>query len=65
MTNLLLNEKMEVKICDFGLASKINFPGEIRRSFCGTPNYIAPEVLNGIDGHSFEVDAWAIGIVLY
>lgn len=45
--NLFLNDKMEVKIGDFGLASKLEFDGEKKRTICGTPNYIAPEVLEG------------------
>ena len=42
-----MNDKMEVKIGDFGLATKIEFDGKRKRTICGTPNYIAPEVLEG------------------
>ena len=38
---------------------------EKRFTLCGTPNYLAPEVLEGLDGHSFEVDVWALGIIIY
>ena len=36
---------MEIKIGDFGLATRVDFNGERKRTLCGTPNYIAPEVL--------------------
>ena len=45
--NLFLNDKMEVKIGDFGLATKLEFDGDRKRTICGTPNYIAPEILEG------------------
>ena len=56
---------MEIKIGDFGLATKLEFDGEKKRTICGTPNYIAPEVLDGKTGHSYEVDIWAIGVITY
>ena len=56
---------MEVKIGDFGLATKLEFDGERKRTICGTPNYIAPEVLEGKQGHSFEVDIWSLGVIIY
>ena len=54
--NIFLNEKLEIKLGDFGLASKLEFEGERKRTICGTPNYIAPEILDSNTGHSFEVD---------
>jgi len=63
--NLFLSEKMEIKIGDFGLATKLEFDGERKRTICGTPNYIAPEVLEGKSGHSYEVDVWAVGVIMY
>ncbi len=63
--NLFLNEKMEIKLGDFGLATKLEFDGERKRTICGTPNYIAPEVLEGKQGHSYEVDLWSLGVIIY
>ena len=36
--NLFLSDKMELKLADFGLASKLEFDGEKKRTICGTPN---------------------------
>jgi polo-like kinase 1 len=63
--NLFLNDKMQIKLGDFGLATKLDFDGEKKRTICGTPNYIAPEVLEGRAGHSYEVDIWSLGVILY
>jgi polo-like kinase 1 len=63
--NLFLSEKMELKLGDFGLATKLEFDGERKRTICGTPNYIAPEILDGGEGHSYEVDTWSLGVLLY
>ncbi|CAP28863.2 Protein CBR-PLK-1 [Caenorhabditis briggsae] len=61
--NLFLNDDLVVKIGDFGLATTVD-GDERKKTLCGTPNYIAPEVLNKM-GHSFEVDIWAVGCILY
>ena len=53
-----------MKLGDFGLACVIQHEKQRRKSMCGTPNYIAPEILNG-EGHSYEVDIWAVGVIMY
>lgn len=63
--NLFLTENMEIRVGDLGLATQLAFKDERKRTVCGTPNYIAPEILDGKDGHSFEVDTWALGVILY
>lgn len=63
--NLFLTDKMELKVGDFGLATKLDFEGERKRTVCGTPNYIAPEILDGKTGHSYEVDTWSLGVIVY
>lgn len=62
--NLFLNDKLNVKIGDFGLATQIKYEGERKKTLCGTPNYIAPEILTK-KGHSYEVDIWSIGCVMF
>ncbi|WWC57830.1 uncharacterized protein I303_100365 [Kwoniella dejecticola CBS 10117] len=64
--NLFLDADMNIKVGDFGLAALIENPGDRKKTICGTPNYIAPEVLFDQDnGHSFEVDIWSVGVILY
>jgi len=63
--NLFLDTGMHVKVGDFGLATRVTFPEERKKTICGTPNYIAPEILEGKSGHSYEVDIWSTGVVLY
>jgi serine/threonine protein kinase len=65
--NIMLDVNMNIKIGDFGLAALLKDPEERKKTMCGTPNYIAPEILyegNGA-GHSFEVDVWSVGVILY
>jgi serine/threonine protein kinase len=64
--NLLLSEKSgnaQIKISDFGL-SKIFNDAEVMKTACGTPGYVAPEVLRR-QGYSKEVDLWSLGVITY
>jgi polo-like kinase 1 len=64
--NLFLGAEMELKIGDFGLAAKLDYDEEKKTTICGTPNYIAPEILdNHQKGHSFQVDVWSLGVVMF
>lgn len=63
--NLFLDSHLNLKIGDFGLSALVK-NGEKRKTVCGTPNYIAPEVLLGkAGGHSFEADIWSLGVIIY
>ena len=65
LSNVLLSDKMEVKLCDFGLAIENNTNNS--KTICGTPNYIAPEILNlkNNTNYSYEIDIWSFGVILY
>lgn len=63
--NLFLDANMRLRVGDFGLAAQLEHDGDRKRTICGTPNYIAPEILDGQGGHSYEVDIWSFGVVLY
>lgn len=52
-----------MKVSDFGLARKVT-PEEMANTVCGTPSYVAPEVLDQ-QPYDFRCDYWSLGIILY
>uniref|UniRef100_H3A2R9 Serine/threonine-protein kinase PLK3 n=2 Tax=Latimeria chalumnae TaxID=7897 RepID=H3A2R9_LATCH len=62
--NFFINENMELKVGDFGLAAKLEPVDTRKKTICGTPNYLAPEVLHR-QGHGPESDIWSLGCVMY
>ncbi|KAF7543619.1 hypothetical protein G7Z17_g10595 [Cylindrodendrum hubeiense] len=70
MGNIFLDSQMNAKIGDFGLAALLVTGRDMhtirRTTLCGTPNYIAPEILEkGRKGHDHMVDIWSLGIIMY
>ncbi|XP_014459664.1 cGMP-dependent protein kinase 2 [Alligator mississippiensis] len=61
--NLILDGEGYIKLVDFGFAKKIE-AGQKTWTFCGTPEYVAPEVILN-KGHDFGVDFWSLGILVY
>ena len=64
LDNILIDLDNNIKICDFGVSKIIN-KGDIMFEQCGTPAYIAPEILLNKGYEGFGVDVWSAGVVLY
>ena len=61
--NILLNENNIIKLTDFGWSNYMKL-SDVRSTFCGTPLYLAPEMIIS-DFHNEKVDIWCIGIILF
>jgi MAP/microtubule affinity-regulating kinase len=62
--NILFDSENNIKIADFGLSEEF-VPGEKFFTFCGTPEYMAPEVFQGHKFDGPKVDVWSLGVMLY
>lgn len=61
--NLMLDDRGYVKLVDFGFSKYIGYSGKTW-TFCGTPEYVAPEIILN-KGHDRAVDYWALGILIH
>ena len=63
--NILLDATGHVALCDFGLSKPDLRADELTNTFCGTTEYLAPEVLLDEHGYSKMVDWWSLGVLLF
>jgi len=61
--NILLDAKERAKLCDFGWSNFFN-PNTKRMTYCGTPDYLAPEMIKK-EGHDQSIDIWNLGVLLF
>lgn len=62
--NVLLDEEGHIRLTDFGLSKESVAGNALTHTFCGTPEYLAPEVIHGA-GYGKAVDWWSLGTLLY
>ena len=62
--NVFLTKELEIKIGDFGLAKNLERTSNMALTHCGTPLYMAVEVLNG-QPYNHKADVWSLGCILY
>ncbi|KAI0243937.1 Cell cycle serine/threonine-protein kinase cdc5/MSD2 [Massospora cicadina] len=65
LANIFLSKDMTIRVGDFGLSGELTDEETRKMTMCGTPNYIAPEVIFDKQGYNYAVDMWALGIILY
>ncbi|XP_051516454.1 NUAK family SNF1-like kinase 1 [Myxocyprinus asiaticus] len=64
LENILLDKDLNVKLADFGLSNHYT-RDHFLDTFCGSPLYASPEIINGLPYQGPEVDCWSLGVLLY
>lgn len=64
LENVLLDKDMNVKLIDFGFSTQLS-PRKKTKMFCGTPSYMAPEIVSRVEYTGQSADIWASGILLF
>ncbi|XP_075430535.1 NUAK family SNF1-like kinase 1 [Ascaphus truei] len=64
LENILLDDNLNVKLADFGL-SNLYQKDQVLKTYCGSPLYASPEIVNGFPYQGPEVDCWSLGVLLY
>ncbi|KAK1161515.1 NUAK family SNF1-like kinase 1 isoform X1 [Acipenser oxyrinchus oxyrinchus] len=64
LENILLDQDYKVKLADFGLSTQFK-KEQVLQTYCGSPLYASPEIVNGLPYRGPEVDCWALGVLLY
>ncbi|EHA98208.1 Protein kinase C iota type [Heterocephalus glaber] len=64
LENILLDSEGHIKLTDYCLCKEDLQPGDTTSTFCGTPHFVAPEIIK-VEGYNFSVEWWNLGILMY